>query len=629
MLTNFKRRIISLILIFALCISSAVALTSCSMGGGSGEQNGGGDFAPDLEASEDSGKDYHDKIIAPQYKEYPRNTVKFEEMEYKRPDFDAVIGAFSDVIDLIEKKEISYDEQLAKVEELEVGYGNILTMYSLSNIYNSKDSSSQFWSGEFSYVSRNYPTFAGIVEDLFVAAANSPYAESFEEYFGDDLIEEYRDGGNLTDEIVALWAEEERLEAEYSSISTATIEVSYRDKTDTVDNILSEYLEKYGENSIEYLTASSVCLQEYEKMADEFSRDLLIELIKIRRLIANELGLSSYMDYAYDSYGRDYTPAQMDKFYSDVASYVVPVYASLASLVFYSYFQTNLPSSITLDTLINETYYAIDAKDKELSDIYNYMLLYELFDIELGKINRESGAFTAYLDDYEAPFIFISASGNVTDYSTLIHEFGHFADAYINDNSSTSIDQKEISSQALEYLMLTAMADALNSKDLQYLTYVMMSEALETLIYQGFYGKLEKIIYSLPYDEITAENLNAAVVSAAELFGLNTDYVNDISVAFIPHIFIYPFYVQSYCTSILPSLEMYFKEVESVGSGFEAYRTVIDRTESDLDFIEAITAAGLTSPFSDGAIRDIANDIYYAIVGMRYYIDDGASDGAA
>ena len=82
------------------------------------------------------------------------------------------------------------------------------------------------------------------------------------------------------------------------------------------------------------------------------------------------------------------------------------------------------------------------------------MLQFDLYDIEISSHNRQDGAFTSYLDDYDAPFIFISSDETIGDYSTLIHEFGHFADMFINNGGSTSIDQKEISSQGLEYIML-------------------------------------------------------------------------------------------------------------------------------------------------------------------------------
>ncbi len=638
-------KIFALLLILSFIFSISATLSGCAMPGatlgGNSDDNQDGADAGASSGTEDNGEnsiggasggsetDYHDKIIAPSYKEYLKKTVKFEEIVYKRPDFESIINDFRTVISLIEENSISYEEQIKKIEELEDGYDNILTMYSLANIYNSKDTSEEFWNTEYSFVSENYPAFAGAIEDLYVAAANSPHAEKFEnDYFGSGLIEEYKDGGSLTDNMIKLWADEEALEAKYSSISTSTVKVTYKNEEDTVDNILSGYLNKYGENSKEYLAAYSACMQEYQAKSDDMCRVIFIDLMKIRRLIADELGYQSYKTYAYESYGRDYSEAAISSFLDDIAEYAVPVYQMLSFFVFDSYFSTTLPSDITLDNVINNSYDAISKVDDELADIYNYMLLFELFDIELSEVNRLDGAFTSYLNSYEAPFIFISAYGDITDYSTLMHEFGHFADAYINSNSSTSIDQSEISSQGLEYLMLLYLSNTLTVKDSKYLTYSMLSGALETLIYQGFYARIEELIYALPYDDITEKNLNAAVVAAAKDFGLNEEYVNDISVAFIPHLFIYPFYVQSYCTSVIPALELYFMEIDEAGSGFEAYKKIINRTEADLDFVETVESAGLTSPFAEGVIRDIVDRIHFKVLGSHFYGNsdiDGAS----
>lgn len=633
---NAFKKIVSLLIILSVLLCSALLLVSCAAGGSGGENDGNinegdGDnyFGAEDDGSED---DYHDKLIAPTYKDYPRDTVEFKNITYSRPNFEAIINTFTEAIAIIEANELSYEQQLEEIKALEDGYERVLSMYSLANIYNSKDTSESYWNDEYAYVSENYPAFAGVVEDLFVAAASSPHAERFEEdYFGDGLIEKYENGGMLTDVLVQLWADEQRLETEYSSLSTSKIRITYKDMNDTVDAILEHYRKAYGETSTEYLAAYNVCMDKYTEKVTVLSKNLFVNLFKVRRLIADELGYESYMQYAYESFGRDYSSAEASAFINDIATNVVPVHAALSRLVFNSYFQTNLPSEVTLDAVINDTYQAIGKLDSELGDIYNYMLLYKLFDIELSRVNRQTGAFTSYINDYDAPFIFMSASGNVSDYSTVIHEFGHFADAYINDNSSTSIDQKEVSSQGLEYLMLLHMNDALHSKDIQYLTYSMLSGALETLIYQGFYAKFEELAYKISYDDISEESLDAAIVAAAQTFGLNTDYVNDISVAFIPHIFLYPFYVQSYCTSLVPALQIYFMEAKTPYSGLEAYKKIIDRTESDYTFVQTLEAAGLTSPFAPGTIRKLADDIYYMVVGSHYYddADEDKMNGAA
>ena len=86
----------------------------------------------------------------------------------------------------------------------------------------------------------------------------------------------------------------------------------------------------------------------------------------------------------------------------------------------------------------------------------------------------------------------------------------------------------------------------------------------------------------------------------------------------IPHVFLYPFYVQSYVTSGLTSLEIYFAEIDNAGSGFEAYKALLKRTDG-LTFSEHIEAANLTSPFDENMPKNIADKLYYHIVGAHFY----------
>ena len=83
----------------------------------------------------------------------------------------------------------------------------------------------------------------------------------------------------------------------------------------------------------------------------------------------------------------------------------------------------------------------------------------------------------------------------------------------------------------------------------------------------------------------------------------------------------YPFYVQSYCTSIIPALELYFMEKETPGSGLVAYKRILDFADSDYTFAESMENAGLSSPFEKDILRKIADSIYFEIVGKHYYKD--------
>ena len=59
-------------------------------------------------------------------------------------------------------------------------------------------------------------------------------------------------------------------------------------------------------------------------------------------------------------------------------------------------------------------------------------------------------------------------------------------------------------------------------------------------------------------------------------------------------------------------------EIDEAGSGIEAYKAYIDRTETDYDFEQSLEAAGLTSPFEAATVQQIVSRIYYEITGSRY-----------
>ena len=627
------RSLLSILLCFALAFSVSLTFISCSMAGNSDStdaDNGENGNVPNPPESTDENSDYHSKIKVPEYKDYGRDTVNFGDIKYERPNYAAAIASFANVIADIDANAISYDEQLDAITSLEESYANILTMYSLANIYNSKNTAEKFWNDEYAFVTSGYPAFAEAIEDLFVAAANSPHAEAFEkDYFGDGLIEEYKDGGKFTENMIKFWEEEEALEAEYSSLSVDSFKISYNGVTDTVENLLSFYADKYGESSREYLSHSSMIISNYQERLKSEQLRIFIELVKIRKNIAGELGDDTYLNHGYEALSRDYSSAEASKFLDDIAKYVVPVYQLLSLSVFIPYFypagveKESLKSTeLSLDELINGGYELISEIDDKLADIYAYMLQHRLYDVELYENNRMDGAFTTYLENYNAPFLFISAGGNIGDYSTLFHEFGHFADAYINYNSDTSIDQKEISSQALEYITLLRMDGKLSNKDQLYLKYSMTWSALETLVIQGFYAKAEELIYALDYNAITESNINAQVKNAAKKFELNANSIDISMLLGVQHLFLYPFYVQSYAVSVAPALEIYFMELEEKGTGLEAYLELIDRNDEDMTLVESIKDAGITSPFKKNYLRDLANKIYNSILGKNYYEDN-------
>ena len=612
LLTKF----LSLFLVLTLLVGS-LYLFSC--GETTPTPENPGTNPPDEAPGEGS---YLDKVIVPPIKEYDRKTINFSDIVYSRPNLEALCEAF-EAITISVKEGASPDSVIERIEALEGDFNNALTMRSLANINNYKDTSVSFWGDEVSYITTSFPSFAQKVEDLFVAAAQSSDAEYYEEnYFGEGLIEKYSEGGDYTDALVALLASEAKLESDYNSISTATVEITYLGETKTAEEFMTAAKNKYGDGTTEYLKYYNVYASLYTTKSQNLAKDIYIELIKIRRNIADEVGVASYYDYAFESMGHEYTTAEASAFLSAVSEYVVEVYTSnpnsLAPYLYSYYFNTTSADRLSLDKLVNGGYYALQNSDEELFEIYQYMLQFSLFDINAAESNRYQGAFTTYLDSYEAPFLFVTAGEFTTDYMTLFHEFGHFAEFYSNGNSNISLDLQEVFSEGLSLLMLENLKGQIPEEQIKYLSVKALCNALETLLFQGFYARFEQLVYALPEGRINEGEITALMKQAASEFGLNPDAFT-LAGGIIPHIVNNPSYVISYCTSVVSALEIYLLELEREGAGFEAYKALLNREKADVGFIEALDGTSLSSPFEKDLLKSITNEIYCCIMGSYFY----------
>ncbi len=620
------KKIISYIITLCLLIS---ILASCA-GNGNGQPNnnvGNTDAPANGGDGGDSGADIP-TIIVPEYKDYGRGTLDFDKIVYidhATLDVGSVIKDFNEVTDSVKKNETDVSVQIEKIRALERSYNTIDTMYTMAMIYFYKDSSAEYWQNEYELWSTSYPLFSQNVEDLLIACAGSPHKDVFErDYFGYSL-DEYTDGGIYTDELVELMTEEAELEASYSSLSTANVEIRYYDVisgaiSGTVDEVCEKLGEKYQIGSKQYMQAYSTVMSLYNQRLTELQKPIYIELFKIRKQIANELNYESYTEFAYENMGYDYTPDEMVRLLSDIAKCALPVSNELYQVFISSQNKSYPVDKVTLINTLSRVYERIDPK---LHEAYCYMLQHGLYDIAPATSNRFDGAFTTYLHSNNSPYLFVSMTGYSLDYMTTAHEFGHFTDGYINNGESASLHLSEISSQGLEMLTLAALQGELTPDEYKAIKFNSMSSMLNnTLINQGIYSAFEHEAYKLSYDNIDEEHLEKALRTAFKsVTGQEAAASLDLSAVVIPHTVLQPFYVESYITSGIVALDLFFEEVNSpdgTHQGLEKYKALITRADSNMTFEENLLRAGIDSPFTNGKIKEIASSIYLHITGKSY-----------
>ncbi len=623
------RKLLSLLLILATLISVPFTLISCAQVPPDNTDEGGG--ITDTPGDNDDSDEPTGTIVVPEYRDYGRDTVNFADMSYTRPNIEKAVEKFRNVIEIIEKNEIEYTHQLEKIEALDPIYIEIVSMSSLASIYSYRDASDKSWSDETLYIDTSYPGFSRAVEDLFVAAAASEHKDSFaNDYFGEELYE-YEDGGIYTDELVELMEDEAKLENDYNTLSTDSVTLKYEHpllpemNSGTYEEYIAALEAACGSGTALFTSAKDELDAIYEDEITRLTSGIFVELIKVRRLISNELGYESYREYAYETIYHDYEHKSFLTFAGEVKSYVIPVYVTLSNYLFAPYISSyegkHSMKGPGRAELINSLYGVYGECGDKFSEIYSYMLQHGLYDIEKAKDNRYEGAFTSYIEKYNSPFVFVSMDGTAMDYMTLSHEFGHFVDEFVNYGGSSSLDLAEVSSQALEMLTLTKLSGKLDEDTSRYLTYIKLDELLSTIIFQTFYASVEDEIYKLEYNDITRSKLDAVVANVAKDFGLSSA-VNSIEFILIPHTILYPFYVQSYATSATVAIEIFCMEKAEAGSGFEAYLSLIER-ESDETFEKTLEDASLTSPFADGALRRLSDRIYYYLVGAHFFESPG------
>lgn len=535
-----------------------------------------------------------------------RNTVPFSEMEYARPDSDGIIATMDDVIQLISENSESYDGQLKQMKAVNNDYYAIQTMYTLATIKNSQDVTDQFFADEVAFYADFIPVYRQKLEELFVACAQSVHKEEFEmDYFGENGLDDYMDGGIITDESVDLSQYTQSLSNDYLN-EAADPTIMFKGE----ETSLSELLTDESLTQQDRLYILNAYYSKYNKLFGE----MYVEIVKSNMLYAEELGYDSYADYVYESFQRDYTPEEAAEYMDDIKEYMVPLYVQLNQDGWYNSQYDSFTCSE--DELIGDMQSITSAMGGKISKIFNYMQEYELLDATASSVKQQM-SYTTYIQNYDAPFIFINPAGDSSDILTVMHEFGHFVEQYINYGYSSGLDSDETASQAMEYLTLSYLDSCLTPAEMNKIQRNKLLDTLDVFIYQGYYNEFETQVYSLDYEDVTLENINRIAEECAEEFGLSElePFKGYYSVSWVevPHLFESPFYIISYCVSCDVALQVYELAETDIEKGVDAYYNLVD-WDWEMSFVENLERAGFESPFAEGRAErcgDIIRDYFY------------------
>lgn len=493
------------------------------------------------------------------------NIVSFDEMEYKRPDIDALKAKAQDVEDLLGNF-FKVKDVIGELDKFVDLYNNFYTMMNLACVRYDMDTQDEFYFEEYSYCTEAAGDVEYLTDELLLDCSNSSMCDYLDKHFFGGLLEEQysvTDGTGYTpsDELAELERKEAELENDYSEL--------------------------YAKYSGDFDSGK------FKKPNEEIAR-IYIELIKLRHDIAEQRNMKSYEELAYLDNGRDYTAADLDGYIKAIKQCIVPLYKKADSKKMYD---RSLVSAMSPKTALSTVTDTVEGLNKDIDEALGYMLKYKLYDTGMSD-NKYDQSYVLYLNDYDSPFLFCSPSGYSDTVLTIVHEFGHYVDGYLNYGLNDSIDTSEVFSQGMEYLVLCNMDDA------GQLTRYKMLDELELYAYQACLNEFEHRAYALGEKELTVETLNSLYSELLEEYGLTDDY-KGLDWISITHLFTSPFYVISYCVSDSAAFELYNMELKKSGSGLEMYMKLLEESTS-YDFLDLLEECGMSSAISADTVKEIA-----------------------
>ena len=559
--------------------------------------------------AEDSGKRKEDRIYpfkhhpGIDYKDMPYSPVSDEEMKRLARETDYVT---------------SDEEALQLYRLLTAEYNKQVTMDVMGSLRHAADIASEEKSREVQENSRNlievWDTFCMAVGNLLsgpcwrLVAAEMPsldWAYAFQTY------EPYTD-----DEKASISKEDELVQKYYVACST-DFTVEYEGEKWNVSR-LSEELTTEDDRYWEIYDA--LCREENSVLGP-----IYLDLVALRAQMAVEKGYKSYTDYTYwEIHGREYDKEEIRTAREEAREYLVPIFNDL-----YDYLEENQDqweASLSKETgeLLSDISTGMRSFDSEVYEAFQYMVAHHLYDCDMAP-EKQQHAYTTLLPMYGDPFIYAKMAGDSSDYSTLIHEFGHFNVMYHDAKEycfqQTSLDVDEVCSLGMETMMLPYAWDICGDAG-EYMYIKAIYNLLENVLDGFAVEEFEQKVYENP--GMTLDEMNALMGKIYYEYGFTSDDEPNYTWVEITHNFENPHYYVSYAVSALGALEIW-KDL-FYGRGSEAVTGYLSLTAQagDVGYKEALIYNGFDYPLEEGGVKELAERLTEDL-----YIEEDAAKEAA
>lgn len=553
--------------------------------------------------------------------------MKFSEMQYTRPDINALKVQAERAAEQIEKALSADDAERAYLEwdNISAGYS---TMYNLCYIRHSINTEDEFYSAENDFYDESNPLVTEISQRVAKAVAESPFRKELEERFGKVMftnIDIFLK--SFSPELIPLMQEENRLVSEYEKL-IASAQIEFDGKVCTLSELTPYKVSPDDRVRHDAWAAESAF---YMSHADDLDR-IYDDMVRVRTQQGKKLGFENYVPMGYLNMTRNcYTEADIKEFRKGVIKYIVPI----ADRIFreqaerigvkypiayenrdLAYRDGNAKPIGTPEDIVEAGRRFYHALSPQTAEFFDFMLENELLDVYSRK-GKMQGGYCTELVGFECPFIFSNFNGTQGDVEVITHEAGHAFAAYTNihtrptDVMLPTIEACEIHSMSMEFFGW-ASAEDFFGKDAEKFKRTHLADALKFIPYGTMVDHFQHSVYKNPdwtpderieeWKRLTAIYMPWIDLDGSPFYGQGRAWQRQ------SHIYERPFYYIDYCLAQTVALEFWVLMQKDRKDAFERYYRLVKRGGRDT-FVDLVKVAGLLSPFDEKAFADVAKTV--------------------
>ncbi|MCR5320977.1 MAG: M3 family oligoendopeptidase [Lachnospiraceae bacterium] len=552
--------------------------------------------------------------------------MKFSEFPYERVDLEKVKAFFADLLE--KAKNAKSGEELFELHKTKYAFmGDVWTNVKICTFRHSVDTTDEYYTKENDYYDEITPTLLNLNTEYERVLFDSPFRAYMEEKIGKVAFKNIELHLKSMDEkILPLMQEENALISKYDAL-IASAKIPFKGEEYNISLLRKFLTSEDREVRKEAWNALSTYFQSVTADID----DIYDKLVKNRTKQAKELGYDNFVELGYirmmrNAYGRK----EVENFRRQVKESFVPMICKMQEarkarigvdeLKYYDndmYFANGNPAPTgTPEEILKAGQEMYRELSPETAEFFDFMMEHELFDV-LGRKTKKQGGYMDFLEKYKAPIIFANFNGTSGDVDVITHECGHAFQGYVTRNdeiqehNDLTMETAEIHSMSMEYFTYGWMDKFFGDRSADYLK-MHLEDSITFIPYGSMVDEFQHIVYEKP--EMTPAERKAVWKDLEKTYRPWLDFDGD---PFFGeggwwqkqgHIFWNPFYYIDYVLASVVAMQFKVWMDKDFKDAWNHYLQLCNLSVKDF-YEEELKAVGIKSPFADGTIEYLAEEL--------------------